>query len=263
MLFTTAQLSAWLGDFFWPLMRVAMMFAVAPLFGGRLVPKRVRLLLSLLVTWVLVPVIPPAPAIDPLSAQGVMITLQQLLIGLVLGFMLQMVFTAFVLAGQVIAMGMGLGFASMVDPQNGVNVPVIGQYYTTLATLLFLVLDGHLLLISLLAETFRSLPVAVDGLTRQSLWDVAAWATHMFAGGVLIAIPAITALLLTNIAFGVITRAAPQLNIFAVGFPITLMMGFVIMFFTLPALVPQFSDMLRDAFDMLRSLSSLAGGAHG
>lgn len=263
MLFTTAQLSAWLGDFLWPLMRVAMMFAVAPLFGGRLVPKRVRLLLSLLVTWVLLPVVPPAPAVDPLSAEGVMITLQQLLIGLVLGFMLQMVFTALVLAGQVIAMGMGLGFASMVDPQNGVNVPVIGQYYTTLATLLFLVLDGHLLLISLLAETFHSLPVAVDGLSRQSLWDVVGWASQMFAGAMLIAIPAVTALLLTNIAFGVITRAAPQLNIFAVGFPITLSLGFIIMFFTLPALVPQFSDLLRDAFDMLRSLSGLAGGARG
>ena len=263
MLFTTAQLTAWLGDFLWPLMRVAMMFAVAPIFGGRLVPKRVRLLLALLITWVLVPVIPAAPAVDPLSPAGVMITLQQLLIGLVLGFILQMVFSALVLAGQIIAMGMGLGFASMVDPQNGVQVPVVGQYYVTLATLLFLVLDGHLVLISLLAETFHSLPVAVDGLNRQSLWDVAAWASHMFAGAMLIAVPAVTALLLTNIAFGVITRAAPQLNIFAVGFPLTLTLGFIIIFFTLPALVPQFSDMLHDAFDMLRALNRIPGGAHG
>lgn len=257
MLFTTAQLSAWLGDFLWPLMRVAMMFAVAPLFGGRLVPKRVRLLLSLLVTWVLLPVIPPAPAVDPLSAEGVMITLQQLLIGLVLGFMLQMVFTALVLAGQVIAMGMGLGFASMVDPQNGVNVPVIGQYYTTLATLLFLVLDGHLLLISLLAETFHSLPVAVDGLSRQSLWDVVGWASHMFAGAMLIAIPAVTALLLTNIAFGVITRAAPQLNIFAVGFPITMGAGLLVLYVTMLYLPALLDDL------WLRALAAAAQAMRG
>lgn len=263
MLFTTAQITGWLGDFLWPLMRVAMMFAVAPIFGGRLVPKRVRLLLSLLVTWVLLPVIPDAPAVDPLSAAGVMITLQQLLIGLVLGFMLQMVFSALVLGGQVIAIGMGLGFASMVDPQNGVQVPVVGQYYVTLATLLFLVLDGHLMLIALLAETFHALPVAVDGLNRQSLWDVAAWASHMFAGAMLIALPAVTALLLTNIAFGVITRAAPQLNIFAVGFPLTLTLGFAIMFFTVPALLPQFSDMLGDAFEMMRVLNRIGEGAHG
>lgn len=263
MLLTSAQMSAWLGDFLWPLMRVSMVFAVAPVFGGRLVPKKVRMLLALGVTAVLVPVIPAAPPVDPLSAAGVVITLQQLLIGLVLGFMLQMVFSAMVLAGHTIALGMGLGFASMVDPQNGVHVPVVGQYYTTIATLLFLALDGHLMLISVLSDSFHSLPVAVDGLTRQSLWDVVAWGSRMFAGGVLIAMPAVTALLLTNIAFGVITRAAPQLNIFGVGFPLTLTLGFVIMFITLPALVPQFSDLLGEAFDLLRALDQPPGGMYG
>jgi flagellar biosynthesis protein FliR len=263
MLLTSAQMTTWLGDFLWPLTRVAMVFAVAPVFGGRLVTAKFRILLAVVVTAVLVPVIPAAPVVDPLSAAGVMITLQQLLIGLVLGFMLQMVFTAMVIGGHTIALGMGLGFASMVDPQNGVQVPVVGQYYTTIATLLFLALDGHLMLISVLSDSFYTLPVAVDGLSRQSLWDVVAWGSRMFAGGVLIAMPAITALLLTNIAFGVITRAAPQLNIFGVGFPLTLTLGFIIMFITLPALVPQFSDLLAEAFDVLGAVARLPGGAHG
>ena len=263
MLLTSAQMSAWLGDFLWPLTRVAMVFTVAPIFGGRLVPIKMRVLTALVITAVLVPVIPAAPAVDPLSAEGVLITLQQLLIGLALGFMLQMVFSAMVIGGHTIALGMGLGFASMVDPQNGVNVPVVGQYYTTIATLLFLALDGHLMLISVLSESFHSMPVAVDGLSRQSLWDVVAWASRMFAGGVLIAMPAITALLLTNIAFGVITRAAPQLNIFGVGFPLTLTLGFIIMFITLPALVPQFGDLLGEAFDLLRGLGQTSGEARG
>ena len=263
MLLTSAQMSAWLGDFLWPLTRVAMVFTVAPIFGGRLVPIKMRVLTALVITAVLVPVIPAAPAVDPLSAEGVLITLQQLLIGLALGFMLQMVFSAMVIGGHTIALGMGLGFASMVDPQNGVNVPVVGQYYTTIATLLFLALDGHLMLISVLSESFHSMPVAVDGLSRQSLWDVVAWASRMFAGGVLIAMPAITALLLTNIAFGVITRAAPQLNIFGVGFPLTLTLGFIIMFITLPALVPQFGDLLGEAFDLLRGLVQTSGDARG
>src|SRR5690606_77979 len=145
----------------------------------------------------------------------------------------------------------------------GVNVPVVGQYYTTIATLLFLALDGHLMLISVLSESFHSMPVAVDGLTRQSFWDLAAWASRMFAGGVLIAMPAITALLLTNIAFGVITRAAPQLNIFGVGFPLTLTLGFIIMLTTLPALVPQFGDLLGEAFELLRGLGGAPGDAGG
>ncbi|MBI5461473.1 MAG: flagellar biosynthetic protein FliR, partial [Gammaproteobacteria bacterium] len=200
--------------------------------------------------------------IDPLSGAGVLVSAQQLLIGLLLGFLLQMVFTALMIAGHAIATGMGLGFASMVDPQNGVNVPVIGQYYVTVATLLFLALDGHLLLISVLADSFHSMPVAVDGVSRQSLWDVVAWGSRMFAGGVLIAIPAVTALLMTNIAFGVITRAAPQLHIFNIGFPITLALGFVVMFLSLPELVPQFGDLLGEAFDMIKGLGP-AGGAHG
>jgi flagellar biosynthetic protein FliR len=174
MLITSTQMAAWLGDFLWPMMRVGMMFAVAPIFGGNLVPIRVRLILTLMVTWVLVPVIPSASLIDPLSAAGVMITMQQLLIGFLLGFLLQMVFAVLTLAGHLVATGMGLGFASMVDPQNGVNVPVIGQFYVTLATLLFLVLNGHLMLISVLADSFHSMPVAVDGISRQSLWDVVA-----------------------------------------------------------------------------------------
>ncbi len=260
MLFTTAQIAGWIGDFLWPLMRVAMMLGVAPIFGGRLVPMRVRLVLAVLITWVLVPVIPAAPAVDPLSPAGVLVTAQQLLIGLILGFMLQLVFSALMIAGHTVAMGMGLGFASMVDPQNGVQVPVVGQYYVTFASLLFLALNGHLALIGVLADSFHSLPVAVDGVSRQTLWEVAVWGSRMFAGGLLIAIPAVTALLLTNIAFGVITRAAPQLNIFGVGFPLTLTLGFVIMMFTLPALVPQFTDLLGDAFVVLGGLGGLGGG---
>lgn len=262
MLLTTTQLSALLGDFLWPLMRVGMLFAVAPIFSGQLVPARVRVVLAVLVTWVLLPVIPAAPAVDPLSAAGVLISVQQLLIGLMLGFVLQMVFTALMIAGHAIATGMGLGFASMVDPQNGVNVPVIGQYYVTVATLLFLVLNGHLLLISVLADSFQSMPVAVDGISRQSLWDVVAWGSRMFAGGVLISIPAVTALLMTNIAFGVITRAAPQLHIFNIGFPITLALGFVVMFLSLPELIPQFGDLLSEGFDVIKALGPV-GGAHG
>lgn len=263
MLFTTAQISAWVGDFFWPFMRVGMVFAVAPVFGGQLMPMRVRLLLSLLVTAVVVPVIPAAPMADPLSATGVLIAMQQLLIGLTMGIVLQMVFSALVLAGYTIATGMGLGFASMVDPQNGVNVPVIGQYYTLLATLLFLVLDGHLVLIGVLADSFHSMPVAADGVSRQSLWEVVAWAGRMFAAGVLIALPALVALLITNLAFGVITRTAPQLHLFSIGLPITLTLGFVVMFVSLPQMIPQFGGLLHEGFDMLKGLLQIPGGARG
>lgn len=263
MLFTTAQISAWLGDFFWPFMRVGMVFAVMPVFGGRMVPIRIRLILTVLVTAVLIPVIPSTPMVDPLSASGILIGIQQLLIGLIMGLVLQMVFSALTIGGHAIATGMGMGFASMVDPQNGVNVPVIGQYYTILATLLFLILDGHLFLIGMLADSFHSMPVAVDGISRQSLWDVAVWGGRMFAAGVLMALPAVLALKITNLAFGVITRTAPQLHLFSIGFPITILLGFVVMFVSLPEMIPQFSDFLYASFEFVKAVLQAPGGAHG
>lgn len=256
LLFTTSQIAGWIGEFVWPFMRIGAMLMVMPVFGGRLVPARVRVLMAVALAAVMVPVIPPVPAVDPLSAEAVAIAVQQLLIGLVMGFMLQLVFSALVIGGHAIAMSMGLGFASMVDPQNGVNVPVIGQYYVTLATLLFLALDGHLVLISVLAESFHQLPIAAHGLSRDVFWTLANWGTRMFAGGILIAVPALIALMLTNIAFGVVSRAAPQLNVFGVGFPVTLTFGFVVIYLTLSNLLPQFQTLLTDAFTLLSSLEA-------
>lgn len=256
LLLTTSQISGWIGEFVWPFMRIGMMLMVMPVFGGRLVQARVRILTAAVIAAILVPVIPPMPAVDPLSAESVAISAQQLAIGMVMGFMLQLVFGALVIGGHAIAMSMGLGFASMVDPQNGVNVPVIGQYYVTLATLLFLVLDGHLILISVLAESFHQLPVAAHGLSRETFLTLAHWGTRMFAGGILIAVPALIALMLTNIAFGVVSRAAPQLNVFGVGFPVTLTFGFVVIYMTLSNLLPQFQALLHDAFTLLSSLGT-------
>lgn len=256
LLFTTSQIAGWIGEFVWPFMRIGAMLMVMPVFGGRLVPARVRVLMAVVLAAVMVPVIPPVPVVDPLSPEAVAIAVQQLLIGVVMGFMLQLVFSALVIGGHAIAMSMGLGFASMVDPQNGVNVPVIGQYYVTLATLLFLALDGHLVLISVLAESFHQLPIAAHGLSRDVFWTLANWGTRMFAGGILIAVPALIALMLTNIAFGVVSRAAPQLNVFGVGFPVTLTFGFVVIYLTLSNLLPQFQALLNDAFTLLSNLEA-------
>jgi flagellar biosynthetic protein FliR len=127
-----------------------------------------------------------------------------------------------------------------------------------MATLLFLALDGHLVAIEVLARSFELLPLGVEGLSREALWQLAVWGVHMYAGAVLIALPAVISMLLVNIAFGVITRAAPQLNIFAVGFPMTLMIGFLLLMVTLPSLIPQVSDLMMDAFNLIGSL--LVGG---
>ncbi|MGD8591150.1 MAG: flagellar biosynthetic protein FliR, partial [Chromatiales bacterium] len=234
MNFSEAQLNGWLAAYLWPLMRIGAMLMTTPVFYSRQFPVRLRLMLSLILTWVIAPTLPPLPAADLLSHTGFLIMLQQLLIGVSMGLILQLVFAALVFGGQVIAYGMGLGFASMVDPQNGVQVPVLAQYYLILATLLFLTFNGHLLAIDLLADSFHSLPVAEDGITRNSLQEVVAWASRLFTGGLLIALPIMGAMLMVNLGMGIVMRAAPQLNIFSVGFPITMLLGFALMWVTLP-----------------------------
>jgi flagellar biosynthesis protein FliR len=167
---------------------------------------------------------------------------------------LRVVFGAFVHAGQIIAMQMGLGFASMVDPLNGVQVPVVSQFYVVLVTLMFLALDGHLALIEVLADSFRVMPIAPTGLALSGIWDLLGWASRMFAGALQIALPAVASLLLVNIAFGVMTRAAPQLNIFAIGFPISMILGFVVLLITLPGMSAQLGTLLNDAFALIHHL---------
>lgn len=248
MQFTNADLTSWVALYLWPLFRIGALISVAPIFGAQSVPIRIRVALSLAVTMVIAPALPPMPAIDPISSTGFIILMQQLLIGLTMGFTLRLVFAAFVLAGQLIGQTMGLGFASMVDPQNGVQVPVVSQFYLILVTLLFLALNGHLILIEVLAGSFKSLPIGEHGITTQGLWSIVIWGGQVFSGAVLVSLPAMTALLVVNVAFGVMTRAAPQLNIFSIGFPVMIFLGLVIMLMTLPVLLPQLTHMVNDAF---------------
>ena len=251
----TADVGAWVGSVVWSFLRISAMFAVSPILSARMVPVRIRLLLALAVASLLAPLIPSASGIDPMSAEGLLVSIHQVMIGLAMGFILQLVFAALAIAGESVALSMGLGFASMVDPQNGIQVPIVSSYYVIVATLLFLVLNGHLALIGVLADSFYSLPVGIDGVARESLWHLGQWGSRMFMGALLIALPALTSMLLVNLAFGVITRAAPQLNIFAVGFPVTLLLGFVVLMLSVPSLTPRFTELLTNGYQLISRLT--------
>lgn len=254
MQFTDAQLSQWLADFLWPLVRIAAMLMAAPIFSVRQIPVRFRMMLAVLITLLVQPVLPPSPVVPVFSSDALLIMLQQIAIGAALGFLMQMAFNALIFGGQVMAYSMGLGFANMMDPTNGVQVPVVAQFWLILAMLAFLLMNGHLVLISAVVDTFSVLPIAADGLGRAGLWELLSWASRMFAAGVLMALPVIIALLLINIGMGVVSRAAPQLNIFAIGFPITLMMGFVLIWLTLPQVMTNFGSLVLEAFDHAATL---------
>lgn len=258
MTLTMAEITSWIGSLLWPFFRIGAMLMVAPISSASYVPMRARLMLALAITFIVAPLLPTPPMVTPFSWPALAIILQQILIGVSMGFVLMLVFNAIVTGGQLIAMQMGLGFASMVDPQNGTQVPVLGQLYLMMTTLLFLGMDGHLILIRMLVESFQLLPIADSGIDRDSFWAIANWGSEMFAGALWLALPAVASLLVVNIAFGVMARAAPQLNIFAIGFPVAMIMGYLVILYTLPNVVPQFQLILEQGFELIQYL--LLGG---
>jgi flagellar biosynthetic protein FliR len=249
--FSETLLTQWLGDYFWPFTRMAALITAAPVFNLRQIPARFKVALAIMVTVIIVPVLPPSPSVPLFSSDALLILLQQVAIGVAMGFVFQLAFNALVFGGQTMAYSMGLGFAHMMDPQNGVQVPVVSQYWLILAMLVFLLTNAHLLLIDLLVDSFQVVPIAPQGITVAGLWGLLAWSSRLFAAGLTLAMPVIVALLLTNIGLGFVTRAAPQLNIFAVGFPMTLTMGLVLMWLTLPSVLNQFNSLIVEAFEQV------------
>ncbi|MBX2809938.1 MAG: flagellar biosynthetic protein FliR [Cellvibrionaceae bacterium] len=239
-----STLITFVGQYFWPLSRITAFFLAAPIFGTRVVSAKVRIVLGFSLTAIVAPLIPPLPLVPDISLETMIITLQQVLIGLALAFVFQIVFQVFILAGQYIAMKMGLGFALMNDPANGVSVTVISQFYLLTTSLLFLSVNGHLMVIEILVESFAILPIALNGMSTNAFYQIVALGSWMFASALSIALPVLTALLIVNIAFGVMSRAAPQINIFAVGFPVTLIFGLLLIWIGFLEFLPLFQQLI-------------------
>jgi flagellar biosynthesis protein FliR len=236
----------------WPFFRVAGLLMTAPVIGTRTVPKRIRIVIAILITAVIFPVLPKVPSVDPVSAEGILISVQQVMIGISMGLSMRLVFVALEVAGQAIGQLMGLMLATMVDPTNGNQVPIIGQFYLLLATLLFVAVDGHLIMISVLADSFITMPIGTTGISGNSAWQILMWTGTILKTAIIIALPAIVSLLIVNLSFGVMTRSAPQLNIFAVGFPIMIILGVLIIFFNLSSFVPHMMDMFDGGAMMMK-----------
>ena len=251
---TEAQIGGWLSAFLLPLFRIAAMLMAMPVIGTQLVPMRIRLYLALAITLVVSPTLAPMPEVDMLSLRMLLLVAEQVLIGVMMGFTLQLLLQVFTVAGQIIAMQMGLAFAAMVDPTSGVSVPVIGQFLLMLSTLLFLVMNGHLVAFEVIAESFVTLPVG-DALLVDRFWLMAGKLSWVLGAGLLLVLPAVTALLVINIAFGVMTRAAPQLNIFSIGFPMTLVLGMIIFWLSLGDFLAHYQSIASEALAQLRELA--------
>jgi flagellar biosynthetic protein FliR len=250
---TTGQLEAWVAQGFFPFARIGACLMVAPMFGARFVSPRTRIILAIALTALVAPMIPTTD-VKPFSPQGFVVVFQQLLIGVALGFALQVVFDALALAGQLLANSMGLSFAFNIDPLRGSSTPALSQLYVILATFTFLALDGHVALIQILVAGLYGMPVGMEGLGQGGLWQLILWGGTLFSGAIGIALPGVTALLIVNLAFGVVSRAAPSLNLFAVGFPVSLVVGLLVLLASVAPMQQSFIELLSQGLGFLRTL---------
>ncbi|MES2683685.1 MAG: flagellar biosynthetic protein FliR [Pseudomonadota bacterium] len=254
MQLTEAQLLGWLGLYFWPFVRIAATLMAAPLFGSRALPMRLRLVFALLITVVMAPMLPATPPLGFFTDESLMMLVRELLLGLVLGLALQLVFEAMALGGELLSSSMGLSFAQMSDPLRGTNSTVLASFLQALAVLSFLALGGHLALVEWLRGSFSLQPITGAPLNTAMLLPLVQEGSQLFAGALRVALPGVCALLLVNLAFGVMNRAAPALNMMSVGFPISLTAGLLVLSLSLGSIQSVFAEMLTSLGERLPML---------
>lgn len=229
----------------WPMGRIGGLLLTVPVLSSSLLPSRVKLFLLFSVSWTCAFLIPQKLSFIHFDGLFVVYILQELFLGILMGFVLQLVFQVFVLGGQIVSMQAGLGFAIMVDPASKASVPLISQFYLMMMTLVFLSLNGHLAVLEALIDSYKIMPIGQVSLDNSMIWNVIMFSGWMFKEALLISIPAILSLLIVSLAFGIMTRVAPQLNIFSLGFPITLLMGFVIIKVGLSTIGTQMAESIQ------------------
>ena len=232
----SADLNAMIAAFIFPLARILALLSAAPPYNSGSLPRRARLILGLAITLAIAPGLDNLPAVAPASEIGLLVMAEQMLIGYAMGFSLRLVFSAIDLAGTVFSTQMGLGFATSYDPMSTSQTPVVSEMIGILALLMFMAIDGHLMVLSTLAQSFRALPIGV--LPGSASWaNLANAVAIVFSAGLLLALPIITALLITNTALGILGRVSPQLNLIVIGFPVTIALGFAALYVALPYLI--------------------------
>jgi flagellar biosynthetic protein FliR len=255
---TSAQLSAWLALFIFPFARILALVTSAPVFGNKQIPARVKIGFAMMLTFIIAPTLSVPSDVEPGSALGLFVLLQQTLAGLAMGFTMRLIFTAVELSGDITGMQMGLGFASFFDPANASFTPVVAQFLGIIAVLAFLGMDGHLYMLAALADSFNAFPISTVAPPALALHTLAAWGGSIFTYALQMSMPLIGALLITNLALAVLTRSAPQLNIFAIGFPITLAIGFAVLALSLPYMAPLLEHLTHVGLDTaLRAMQQL------
>ena len=244
-----SDLQQWIVQLLWPLTRILACISVVPLFSHPSIPTRMKLGMGFVITLAILPSI-QIPAIEVLSWQGMLSLLAQMVIGISMGFVMRIMFTAVEMAGFMMGMSMGLGFASFYDPQAQGQTIALAQFLTMLTLMVFMSLDGHLIVVAVMLQSFETMPILLDHWQLNSQ-TIAELGGHIFSQGLLLSLPVVASLLITNMALGILTKAAPQFNIFGIGFPITISVGMVMTLLSLPSLVSPVNRWLIDAQQLM------------
>ncbi|MDN3609463.1 flagellar biosynthetic protein FliR [Vibrio ostreicida] len=246
-----ADLSRILGQLWWPFFRIGAVFLSMPFFGDSIIPVWIRTLLALSIVVVSAPLMPAMPAVELFSMTSLFLAFEQAVWGLFFGLILHLLFSIFTTLGQIVSMQMGLGMAMMNDPVNGMSVAILGRIFLIFCTLLFLSLEGHLVIIDVLIQSFVIWPVG-SGLTSASLQGIVNLFSWMFASALALALPAIVSMLLANISFGVMNRAAPSLNVYALGFPMTMLLGLFSVLISVSGVPSRYTILVNDMLGFLQ-----------
>ena len=253
--FTSFELNNFINGFMWPLTRILGLIATAPLYANVSIPRRVKIGLGILLAMIVAPMVYVPTGLEPTSLEGMLILMQQLLIGIGMGFSMRVIFSAVELGGEVASMTMGLGFATFFNPQSQGRSNAVSQLLSLLTLMVYLAANVHLAMLSTLVESFSTLPITVGPLQGNIAEQVVHWAGRVFSAGLQLSLPIVAALLVTNMALGILTRAAPQLNLFGIGFPITLAVGFSMIALTLPYLATPLVTLFQEAIQTIRQLT--------
>ena len=232
------DLTAWVGQFFWPFLRILALFTAAPAFSSVAVPARAKVALALIVACLLGPVIKQSAPLT-LSWASAILACEQVLVGLAIGFAMQLSLAAMAFAGDFIGVQMGFGFAGLLDAQNRFEVPVMSDFFGLVGLLLFIGLNGHLIVLGVLVKSFDVVPLALGNAIPAEGWRELAGAGGMlFQMGVWLALPVLAILLATQLAVALLSRVTPQINIMSVGFSVFMWVGIAATITLLPFFVP-------------------------
>ncbi len=249
--FTSTQIEAWIGAFFWPFLRVLAMLSVAPVFGATQVPIQVRVGLAVLIAVALAPALPTMPPVQLGSSLSWMLVIQQLLVGAVIGLAMTLILSAVQLAGGIIGLQMGLGFSTLFDPVQGVQVTTLASFLNLSAMLLFVSLNGHLLLLAVVARSFVLIPVAPAlGLGAATWHALALEGSALFSLGLTLATPVLGVLIIANLGLATLSKLAPQLNLFAIGFPLFFALGFLALYLLMPVMQTVVRHLVEAGLDL-------------